>query len=181
MELSPKAHEILDVAEDMARRGGYGGFSFRDIADAVGIKSASVHYHFKTKPDLGVALVERYTDRFIDGLGDPADPDTPAEHKVKAYIAAFRTALHDEGLMCLCGIFGAESAGLPEAVAKKSREFFTRNCAWLETALEGHDAHTSEAARRQAALLLIARLEGAMLMARSLGDLSVFDTIAEAD
>ena len=32
------------------RRGGFHGFSFRDLAADVGIKSASVHYHFPIKP-----------------------------------------------------------------------------------------------------------------------------------
>jgi TetR/AcrR family transcriptional repressor of nem operon len=28
------------------RHAGYGGFSFRDLAAEIGIKSASVHHHF---------------------------------------------------------------------------------------------------------------------------------------
>ena len=38
-----KAEEILASAERLARDAGYNGFSFRDIAAEVGIKSASVH------------------------------------------------------------------------------------------------------------------------------------------
>jgi TetR/AcrR family transcriptional repressor of nem operon len=35
---------IMDAAERRMQRGGFGGFSFREIAADVGIKSSSVHY-----------------------------------------------------------------------------------------------------------------------------------------
>lgn len=49
---------LLESAADLLQRVGYASFSFRDLADAVGIRAASVHYHFPTKADLGVALVD---------------------------------------------------------------------------------------------------------------------------
>ncbi len=56
-----KKEAILNAAENKARLGGYNNFSFRELANEVGIKSASVHYHFPTKADLGAELVKRYT------------------------------------------------------------------------------------------------------------------------
>ena len=56
---------LLNAAERRVRRSGYNAVSFRDLADDVGIKSASVHYHFPQKADLGVALVERYARRVL--------------------------------------------------------------------------------------------------------------------
>ena len=43
---------IMDAAERRMQAGGFGGFSFREIASDVGIKSSSVHYHFPTKEDV---------------------------------------------------------------------------------------------------------------------------------
>jgi len=40
--------KILDLAETLIRQNGYNGFSFRDIASGVGVKSSSVHYYFPT-------------------------------------------------------------------------------------------------------------------------------------
>ena len=50
---------IMDAAERRIRELGYNGFSFRDIAADVGIKSASVHHHFPTKPALAAAVARR--------------------------------------------------------------------------------------------------------------------------
>ena len=50
--------EIIDLAERLVRVRGYNGFSYRDLAEQIGIKTASIHYHFPTKADLGEAMVE---------------------------------------------------------------------------------------------------------------------------
>ncbi len=50
---------IMDAAERRMQLGGFGGFSFREIAADVGIKSSSVHYHFPTKEDLAAAVIRR--------------------------------------------------------------------------------------------------------------------------
>jgi TetR/AcrR family transcriptional repressor of nem operon len=63
-EFSEKASEIMDAAERRIRTSGYNGFSFRQIAADVGVKSSSVHHHFPTKPALAAAVARRYTDRF---------------------------------------------------------------------------------------------------------------------
>ena len=59
----------MDAAERRMQLGGFGGFSFREIAADVGIKSSSVHYHFPTKEDLAAAVIRRWaeeTSKFID-------------------------------------------------------------------------------------------------------------------
>src|SRR6266404_5647499 len=55
----------MDLAEADIRKAGYAGFSFRDLAAEIGIKSASVHYHFPTKATMAAAVARRYGDRFL--------------------------------------------------------------------------------------------------------------------
>ncbi len=81
-----KAIEILDAAERFARQAGYNGFSFRDVAAEVGIKSASVHYHFPTTGDLGAALAGRYADRFFERLGAASDIAHPSHTLVERFV-----------------------------------------------------------------------------------------------
>ncbi|MDF2795086.1 MAG: transcriptional regulator, TetR family [Pseudomonas orientalis] len=52
----------MTAARKMVQTRGYNGLSFRELAKEVGIKSASIHYHFPTKGDLGAALAKRYTE-----------------------------------------------------------------------------------------------------------------------
>jgi TetR/AcrR family transcriptional repressor of nem operon len=175
-----KAEEILASAERFARDAGYNGFSFRDIAAEVGIKSASVHYHFPTKGDLGAALVRRYADHFFNELGDASDLAYPSHTLIERFVGAFRNSLVVDGQMCLGGLFGAEIAGLPDEVGSEARLFFTRCVDWLDAA----HARASRGAIGEGtppddrALTLIATLEGALILARTLRDQAVFDRVA---
>ncbi|UZD90549.1 TetR/AcrR family transcriptional regulator [Cognatishimia activa] len=171
MTRSDTANRILNVAEKAARAGGYGAFSFREIAAEIGIKSASVHYHFPTKEALGEALAARYTDRFLSALGDP---HSGSRHEnLQSYIQNYAKALKDDGLMCLCGMFGAEIQKLPESVARQTQDFFKRNLVWLESVYMAAGANEIEA--RQNAASLISCLEGAMILARAMEDSDLFD------
>ena len=60
--------QLLDVAQRLVQARSYNAFSFKDLAAEIGIRTASIHYHFRTKGDLGVALMQRYIEmgmRFI--------------------------------------------------------------------------------------------------------------------
>ena len=171
MTYSETANRILDVAENAARQGGYSAFSFREIANEIGIKSASVHYHFPTKEALGDALAARYTERFLEALGEPEGGTK--EDRLQKYVQAYAHALKEDGLMCLCGMFGAEIQTLPDAVARQTRAFFTRNLAWLEAVYANNGSTKAESA--QNATRIIACLEGAMILARTLENDALFD------
>ena len=165
--------QLLDVAEVMVREGGYNHFSFRDLADKVGIKSASVHYHFKTKPDLGTELVERYTRRFLEALDQTATSALPAQTVVQQ---AFQASLQSSGMMCLCGLLAAEGDGLPPEVRQATRAFFERTQQWLAERIVQQSGISPEQAAQQA-LRQMAMLEGAMLLAKIHGDLGLFEQI----
>ncbi len=175
--LAPKADEILDVTQMLVQQHGYHGFSFRDVAKAVGIKSASVHYHFPTKELLGATLARRYTDQILSHLGDPSDPNMDPDVLVGSFTGVFRGALEDDGLMCLCGMLGAETRTLPEQVAVQSRRFFRLTGAWLATVLKRRDVGLSDEQADALALRTIATLEGAMVVSRALDDLTAFERI----
>jgi AcrR family transcriptional regulator len=59
---------ILDEAEQLFRTRGYNSVAMRDIANAVGIKQASLYYHFPSKEQLFVAVNERVFERHRLGL-----------------------------------------------------------------------------------------------------------------
>ena len=70
---SETAEKILDLAEMLMQTRGYSAFSYQDISDVVGIRKASIHYHFESKTDLGVAVIDRYTNRFGKALAEIAE------------------------------------------------------------------------------------------------------------
>src|SRR5690348_18159211 len=66
---------IMDAAEQRMQLGGFGGFSFREIAADVGVKSSSVHYHFPTKEDLAAAVIRRWAEETSKHLDEELEKD----------------------------------------------------------------------------------------------------------
>lgn len=163
--MASKASEIMDAAERRIREAGYNGFSFRDLAVDVGVKSASVHHHFPTKAALASAVARRYAEQFLGAV-----EHEPDDRLVAAWRAAFRRALREDGRMCLCGVLGAEVGALPPEVAAEARLFFERGALALARA-HGEAGPASQ----DAGLRTLATLEGAMLLARALNDPDAFD------
>ncbi|MEM7216007.1 MAG: TetR/AcrR family transcriptional regulator [Pseudomonadota bacterium] len=166
---------LLEAAEKRMRRGGYNAVSFRDLASDTGIKSSSVHYHFPKKEDLGVALVERYSERFFDALEEAASSARTPKDRLDALVRVYRSALVEDEAICLCGLLGAEVAGLPYPLSQGIQTFFTANIEWVEDALPDT---IKKAERNKIAGMVIAGLQGAMMIATSLADTDIFDDIS---
>ncbi|MHA1565082.1 MAG: TetR/AcrR family transcriptional regulator [Alphaproteobacteria bacterium] len=158
-----KAAEILEIAERHMREGGFDAASFRDIAAQAGIKSASVHYHFPQKADLGVAVVHRYTDRVLAALAAPDDPKETVAARIERLAEVYRSAVLHDRLICLCAVLGAETLDLPKPVAEAVRQFFATILRWTETALATgqHGASPISLSAPQ----IVATLQGAMILA----------------
>jgi len=178
----PTAVRILDVAERLLQTCGYNGFSYADISDELGITKASLHHHFATKAELGTALVRRYTEQFAAALRE-IDAGTPtALGKLQRYAHLYERVVRGERL-CMCGMLAAEYATLPRPMQEQIRRFFDANEAWLAAAIElgrrTEELHARGAASDLARLLLAA-LEGAMLVAHPFNDVRRFTTAARA-
>ena len=160
--MSDAAVAIMDAAERRIRLGGFNGFSFREIAADVGIKSSSVHYHFPTKENLAAAVIHRYTDEVAEFIEQELakDPDP-----VRVWTRAFRGTLHSAERMCPCTVLGAASLDLPREVAVEVKRFF-QMC--LDKLIAGGLPSNSAAE-------LLSTITGAMVVANALGDMTAYD------
>ena len=173
------ATQILDVAERLVQTRGYNAFSYADIATALSVSKAALHYHFRSKEALGDVLLERYTERFFAAL-NAIPAETPAPEKLARYVELYRRVLHADRL-CMCGILAAEYQTLPMTMRDAVLEFFDRNETWLDGVLhEGIADGTIRASEpvRDSARVLISGLEGAMMLARARNDYERFDCLA---
>lgn len=174
--------KIVAAAERRMRESGFHGFSFRDIAADVGIKSASVHHHFPTKEHLGAAVAKAYTQRVLDALGDPNDPLRPPEALIELYVDGYRQAMQKgKGrTTCLGGVIACELASLPDDVAHAGAEFFERSVAWLEAVLRRRSPQAKPEGLQAQAFRILALLQGGTLIAKALHRKDVFEQIAKS-
>jgi TetR/AcrR family transcriptional repressor of nem operon len=160
---------ILDVAEHLVQTRGFNAFSYADIASALHITKAALHYHFPTKARLGASLIERYRVSFLAALDWIDGRCDGAVAKLRAYAGIYGDLL-DSDRMCLCGMLAADYATLPKPMQEGVRRFFDANEAWLAgLLLRGRENQEFGFAGTPAemARFLIGALEGAMLLARS--------------
>jgi TetR/AcrR family transcriptional repressor of nem operon len=170
---SAKAIEILEAAEIRIRRGGFEAVSYRDLAADVGIKAASVHYHFPQKALLGAAVIDRYSDKLSEALGSVDLTQATVEDHLQRLCDCYRLAVQNDEMICLGCMLGAESKHLPDAVSEAARRFFKRLLDWIELAL-GDRADAASLA-----VHTISTLQGMMILAVTLKRPELMDEATE--
>lgn len=169
---------ILDVAERLVQVRGFNGFSYADVAAELAITKASLHHHFPSKAGLGEALIARYAERFGHALAAIEADTSAAPAKLDAYAGLYADVLR-EGRMCLCGMLAAEYETLPTPIQDAVLAFLDENEDWLERVLEQGRKDKSlrfNGTAQQTARSILTGLEGAMLVARSRGEVESFQT-----
>jgi TetR/AcrR family transcriptional repressor of nem operon len=176
--------QILDTAQELIQRVGVNAMSYQDISETVGIRKASIHYHFPTKDDLVAVLLDRYNDyflRLVDGI--IAQPDS-AEIKLRRYCSLFEATLSsgDGDKACLYGMVGAELATLKHSLAERVTAFYHHNEERLIQILNqgkesGDFGFVGDV--RAMAMLIFSLLEGGFLVARAHGGATQYRTLVE--
>lgn len=153
---------LVQAAEGLMRTRGYAAFSYADLAETVGIRKASIHHHFPTKEDLGIAIVESYIVRVRGGFDRIEKQYKDVHARLEAFFQLFHAST-EGGMLPLCGALAAEMSALPVDLQKLTHGFFDMQLKWLAAILdEGIDRKEipSGCGSRQKAFLLLSVLEG---------------------
>lgn len=161
---------LLSEAEILVRGRGYSGFSYADLAEAVGIRKASIHHHFRTKEDLARALIAAYDARYDAALDAILAQTADGAARIEAYGRLYLGGV-EQGLGCLCAALAVELETLPEGLRRAIAAFFDKHISWLTRVLAEGQANGSirPGLDPQAhARMVVAMLEGALLLERFL-------------
>jgi AcrR family transcriptional regulator len=109
IEVKDSTQRILDVAEALFMDRGYSAITLRDIADELGIKQASLYYHFPGgKEQIFVAMAERVFERHREGLETAlAGPD-----ELRAQLRAVASWFSSQPPVKILGMFHADIPAL---------------------------------------------------------------------
>jgi len=170
--------ELLDSAEQAARSRGFDGFSYADLAKDVGIRTASIHYHFPSKADLSAALMQRYHENFEEICAQiDARHDTGSARMI-ALIDRYRQAHGAGERVCLCVAFSISREHLSADVIDRVAGFRRMMRTWIAAtyALGQSDGTIASVTDPEAeAPATLAVLEGAQLCARAENNPARFD------
>ena len=169
---------ILDVAQTLIVTGGYNGFSYADISDAIGIRKASIHHHFPTKAALVAVLVDRYRQRAEAGLKSLGEQVPNPADQLQSYLSYWQQCILDASApFCVCAMLASEMQMLPDEVATGVRAHFESLAGWLTSLMKaGAEQNLFQLTNppEDEAQVLMAAVHGAMLSARAFGDPNLF-------
>ncbi len=178
--------QILDSAQLLVQTRGFHAFSYADIATAIGIRKASIHYYFPAKTDLGREMIARYREEFRRHCCRIELVAPEADQALQRYAQMFRDMLRSGpdsagGCLCLCGVLVGEWQALSDGMQEEVAGFFRENEAWLARIMDAGRSdgclHFEGAATLQAQAFL-SGLEGAMQTARVYRDVTLYCAIA---
>ena len=170
--MNQTAHKILDAAEFATQTKGFNAFSYKDLQSEVGVKTSTMHYYFPTKQDLASALTDRYAERFYDALAHIDSTASDAKQRIDAFFGLFVDVARADKL-CLCGMLTSDSESLEPSNIAALSNFFSKVEFWLASQIQqGIDESLFRPmnAPEGLAKLLLATLEGSLLIARTHND-----------
>lgn len=188
---------VLDQAARLFRERGYAETSLRDIAAACGIKSASLYYHFASKEEIvvavlntGVATAHEEVRRKVDALGAKASSSDRIREAIAAHLHALLVL--DDYTGASIRIYGQVPQHVRDATRPERDRYEAWWCDLLATAA-ARGALRAGTDLRLARLLLIGAMnwsvewhqpqedgtDSAETIARSLSDMALHGLLAE--
>ena len=173
-------NEILQLTHELFLTRGFNGFSYQDLADRLGIRKASIHYHFPSKEDLGVAMIDNFQQELSTWSGNLDAIDADPVAKLDALFQIYTDIFKGQGQICMVGACSAEWNTLAEPVRNKMMAVMAGQRTWLVDLIK-EGRHTGSFAPGTDALplarLVYASMQGALQLARVQSDESMLHMV----
>lgn len=171
---------ILGTAQQMLQTRSFHGFSFDDLAKKVGIRKPSLYHHFKSKDDLGAAILAQVTGRLE--AASRAGDGSGAE-QLRAYLTWMGDALGAGERLCPGGACIATWGVLPRRIRSSVERMGEVHTQWLARILERGRGDGSLAIGDRpiagVARWIFATVQGALMLARVSAERRSYDEVID--
>ena len=177
---------ILDAATSLMHLQGYQATSLDDVLRESGVGKGNFYYHFKSKEDLGYAILDQIIDAFLGRTLEPcfSDQATPRLVQIRCFLARVLEAQRERNCVggCPLGNLASELSDVHEGFRGRLSGVFSAWHERLTRALEEAQALGSvrpDCRPEAVAQFLVAALEGAILMTKLSKDIMVMERCVE--
>jgi TetR/AcrR family transcriptional regulator, transcriptional repressor for nem operon len=174
--------QIIDAATRLIHLQGYHCTSLDDVLRDSGVGKGNFYYYFRSKEDLGYAIIDRVFDGFMTRTLEPIFADSAADPvgQIKTFLD--RVLDHQRRSNCTGGCpignLASELSDVHEGFRQRLAAVFVAWRSRLTEALQRGQASghvTSRCDAPAVAEFLVAGLEGAILLAKVTKDISVME------
>lgn len=125
--------QIIESANKLLVERGFNAFSFKNISKDVGIKTSSIHYHFPTKTELGIAVLQTHVSALQATIS--RTKNKTAVVKLSTLFLYYKL-LANEKKVCVVGALTSDINTLEEPLRQELLKFSTEVVGWAITILE---------------------------------------------
>lgn len=151
---------------------GYDGFSYKDISEPMGVKNAAIHYHYPTKTDLALAMIERYQGVLREKTAGFMAYGGSARKQLEGLMLFTEHECNSQRTICPIGALSVNMEALDEKVVSGLQRFMEDSHKWLTRVLEvglEQGEVTFEGDPSARAWTILGSLQGARQLSRLLG------------
>ncbi len=140
MEKLKTKQRVLDAALELFSTQGFEATSIAQIADAVGVRKASLYSHFDSKQDILDCLIqsimERYSSHPVRSLAGCVDAELDPDGVVRLVTEQIRYTIHDPYVSRARKMLTIEQYRNPELAKLKTKQSYTDVLAFAEALME---------------------------------------------
>lgn len=177
---------ILDAATRLMHLQGYQATSLDDVLRESGVGKGNFYYHFKSKEDLGYAILDQVITSFLERTLEPcfSDPSTPRLAQIRCFLGRVLAAQRERNCVggCAMGNLASELSDVHEGFRARLFGVFSTWRERLTGVLAEAQARGSvrpDCRPEAVAQFLVASLEGAILMTKLTKDIAVMERCVE--
>lgn len=179
----PTRDHILAAASRLMALRGYRATSLDDVLRESGVGKGNFYYYFRSKEELGYAILERVVQGFVERVLEPCFSDSGAKplDKVRCFLDRLLETQRQRNCVggCPMGNLASELSDMHEGFRRRLAEIFT---VWRERMTDtlreaqADGSLRSECDPASLAHFLVAALEGAILLTKVTKDIQIMET-----
>jgi len=162
-----KRSRLVSAAVSLAYQNGFGDTSLADIAREAEVPLGNVYYYFKTKDEIGEAIVEFRLAQLYAQRQRWSEAGSPKDRLCACVQGVFENKDFLAQRGCSVGTFCSELHKAGGSVATKATEIFAQHLAWIESQFralgKGKDSNGL-------AVHLLSAMQGVSILAHSFHD-----------
>ena len=178
--------QILNAAARLIHVQGYHSTSLDDVLRESGVGKGNFYHYFKSKEDLGYAIIDRITRGFVERSLGPSFQDEAADPvgQIRAFLDRVLEAQRQRNCVggCVMGNLASELSDVHEGFRQRLASLFDVWRRHLADAVRRGQARGQLRADVDAARLaqfLVAGLEGSILLSKVTKDITVMERCVE--